>query len=330
MSARRQVLRVIAASVLAAPFSSRGQQQTARIHRIGYLSPLTPAADSTRSEAFRRGLQDLGYVEGRNILIERRFSEGRLDRLAALAAELVRLKVEVIVAAGGAVIARAARSATTAIPIVMTNVEDPVASGLVASLAKPGGNVTGLTAVIPDLSAKRMELVKESLSKVTRVAALWNPAYPDKLMELKETQAAAAKLGIQLQSLEVRSAVDVEPAIAAAAKAGAGALITLPDPVTNTQQARIVELAAKERLPTMFTQRPPVDLGGLMSYGPNYADLFRRSATYVDKILKGAKPAELPVEQPTRFELVLNMRTAKALGITFPHTILVRAEQVIE
>ncbi len=327
MNRRDTVATLLALGVL--PLASLAQQP-GKVWRIAYLSPLTPSVDATRGDAFRQGLRELGYVEGRNILIESRFSEGKLDRLPALAAELAALNVDVIIAAGGGLIAQAAKGATGTIPIVMTNVEDPVASGLVSSLARPGGNVTGLSALIPELSGKRLELVREMVPKLSRVAVLWNSAYPEKTTEFKQTQAAGKALGIQVQSLEVQRANSIDGALAAATKERAGALLTLPDPLTNTLQARIVELAAKRQLPTMFTQRSPVEAGGLMSYGPSYADLFRRAATYVDSILKGARPQDIPVEQPTKFELVINLKTAKALGLKIPQSLLLRADRVIE
>jgi putative ABC transport system substrate-binding protein len=326
---RRAFLGTLAGGLLAAPLAAEGQQGT-RVPRVGYLSPLTASVDASRSEAFRQGLRELGYIEGRNIMVEYRFADGHLDRLPALAGELVGLNVDVIIAAGGGLIGRAVKGATGTIPIVMTNVEDPIASGLVVSLARPGRNVTGLSALIPELSAKRLEIVKEMVSTLSRVAVLWNSAYPEKATEFRQTQAAGKALGIRIQSLEAQSANEIDNALDAATRARVGALLILPDPLTNTYQARIVKLAAKRRLPTMFTQRPPVGAGGLMSYGASYADLFRRAATYVDKILKGAKPADLPVEQPTKFELVINLRTAKALGLTIPPSLLQRADEVIQ
>jgi putative ABC transport system substrate-binding protein len=305
-------------------------QQPKKVPLIGYLSPVSASRDSTRREAFRQGLRELGYIEGQNVTIEYRFAEGRLNRFSELATELVRLNVDIIIAAGGSPLARAAKSATATIPIVMTNAADPVADGLIASLARPGGNITGLTALTPDLSAKRLELLKETVPKVARVAALWNPTVGERANDLKEAQAAAEAFHVQLQSLEVRDPDDFERAFEAATKERAQALIILPDPLTNTHQARIVDLAVKKRLPTMFSQRPPVDAGGLMSYSPHYEALFRRAATYVDKILKGAKPAELPVEQPTKFELVVNLKTAKQIGLTIPHSVLARADKVIK
>jgi len=326
---RRTFMTLVSGGLLSVPLAAEGQQVT-RVPRVGYLSPLAASVDASRSDAFRQGLRDLGYIEGRNIIVEYQFADGNLDRLPALAAELVGRNVDVIVAAGGGLIGRAARGATGTIPIVMTNVEDPIASGLVVSLARPGRNVTGLSALIPELSAKRLEIVKEMVSPLSRVAVLWNSAYPEKATEFKQTQAAGKALSIQIQSLEAQSANQIDNALDTATKGRVGALLILPDPLTNTYQARIVELAAKRRLPTMFTQRPPVNAGGLVSYGPSYADLFRRAATFVDKILKGAKPADLPVEQPTKFELVINLKTAKALGLTIPQSLLLRADEVIQ
>jgi len=326
---RRAFVIGVGSGLLNAPLLAEGQQGT-RVPRVGYLSPLTASVDASRSEAFRQGLRELGYIEGRNIMVEYRFADGHLDRLPALAGELVGLNVDVIIAAGGGLIGRAAKGATGTIPIVMTNVEDPIASGLVVSLARPGRNVTGLSALIPELSAKRLEIVKEMVSTLSRVAVLWNSAYPEKATEFRQTQAAGKALGIRIQSLEAQSANEIDNALDAATRARVGALLILPDPLTNTYQARIVKLAAKRRLPTMFTQRPPVGAGGLMSYGASYADLFRRAATYVDKILKGAKPTDLPVEQPTKFELVINLKTAKALGLTIPPSVLLRADELIQ
>ena len=304
-------------------------QQASKVWRIGYLSPVSSSRDSTRREGFLRGLREHGYIREQNLVIEYRFADGNVDRQNELAAELVRLNVDVILAGGGSPTARAAKNATHTTPVVMTNAADPVADGLVASLARPGSNITGLTAVTPDLSAKRLEILKETVPNILRVAALWNPAVHERATDLKEAEAAAGAFDIQLQSLEVRDANDFECAFEAATKERAQALIVLPDPLTNTHQARIVDLALKKRLPTMFSQRPPVDAGGLMSYSPNYEALFRRAATYVDRILKGAKPADLPVEQPTKFELVINLKTAKRIGLTIPPNVLARADRVI-
>jgi putative ABC transport system substrate-binding protein len=302
-------------------------QQRAKVRRIGYLasgSGLGPGG-----EAFRQGLRELGYVEGQNIAIEYRFAQGKLDRLFDLAAELVRLKVDIIVTPS-TLEAVAAQRATRTIPIVMAASGDAVATGLVASLARPGGNVTGLTALARELSGKRLELLKEAVPGLSRVAVLWNAANPDKARDLEEMQVAAGALGLQLQSLEVRGPNDFESAFRATNSKRVGALFTLTDSLTITQQSRIVDLATKRGLPTLFQTRDFVDAGGLISYGPNDADLYRRAATYVDKILKGAKPGELPVEQPMRFELVINLKTAKKIGLTIPPELLVRADKVIK
>ena len=329
MTLRRRIVVALGTTLLCRPLASLAQRQS-KLPRVGYLSPLTAAADATRREAFQQGLRELGYVPGKSITIDTRFAEGRLDRLPGLAAELVEIGADIIVAAGGGQIALAARNATSTIPIVMTNAEDPVASGLIKSLARPGGNVTGLTALIPELSAKRLEIIRDTLPKLSLVAVLWNSDYPEKVAEFKQTQAAARTLGITLHSAAIQSAADVAKTLSAIPTSPITALIVLPDPVTNVSQASVVEFAMKRRWLTMFTQRPPVDAGGLMSYGPSYAELFRRSATYVDKILKGTRPGDLPVEQPTRFELVINMKTAKTLGITIPDLVLVRADQVVK
>ena len=307
-----------------------GEAQQGKMVRVGYLSPLTEKADTVRREAFLQGLRDLGYVEGRNVVVDRRFADGHLERLQDLAVELVRLEPAVIIAAGGGQIALAARRVTTTVPIVMTNVEDPVVSGLAMSLSRPGGNVTGLTALVRDLSAKRLELLKQIRPGITRVAVLWNGAYPEKTIEFEETQTAARALLIQIQPLRILQASEIDAALDNAVKARADALIMLPDPLTNTSGKRIIELAMKRRLPTMFTQRPPVDEGGLISYGPSYPDLFRRAAGYVDRIVKGAKPAELPIEQPNKFELVINLKTAKAIGLSISQALLARADHLIE
>ena len=317
------------ATVLLATVSSAEAQQPTKIPRIGYLSTNTPAAMSTRTEAFRQGLRELGYVEGKNIVIEYRYAEGQRDRLPTLAAELVRLNVDIIVSAGGNGTASPAKQATHTIPIVMTNVTDPVGTGFVASLARPGGNITGLAALTEALAGKRVELLKETFPKVSRMAVLLDPEDPSKIVELKLIQAPAKVLGVNLQPIEVRSS-DFESAFNAATRERAGALLVLQNGVTNTGRKPIAELATKHRLATMWAESGLMDAGGLMSYGPSYADMFRRSATYVDKILKGAKPGDLPVEQPTRFELIINMKTAKQIGVTIPPNVLARADKVIK
>ena len=313
--------------VVAPPSAS--VQVPAKVPRVGYVFARVSSEDQYLWDAARQGLRELGYVEGQNIALEIRWAEGRHERLPELVAELVRLKVDALVVATtpGAL---AAKSATQTIPVVMVAAGDPVGSGLVASLARPGGNLTGLSLMLPELQGKRLQLLKEVLPRVSRVAVLTNPGNPIHGTFWKETQVAARKLGVQLQSLEVRGPEDFQGAFAAATRARAGALFTFDDPLTSGYRTRIVALAAKSRLPAMYGFREFPDAGGLMSYGTNFPDQFRRTATFVDKILKGRKPADLPVEQPTRFEFVINMKTAKALGIKFPASIMVRADQVIQ
>lgn len=307
-----------------------GAQQPQKVPRIGVLIAGSPASNATRVEAFRQGLRELGYVERQNIAIEYRYGEGKRERFPDLAAELVRLKVDVIVAGGGTGQALPVKKATSSIPIVFTNVSDPVGAGLVASLARPGGNVTGLSSVSQDLSGKRLELLKETIPKASRFAVLYNPNDSAKVAEFKEIEVAARPLGVQLQSLEVRSLDEFENAFKTATRGKAAALQVLPTTILSTHRKRIAELATKSRLPTMWAESGFMDAGGLMSYGPNYDDLFRRATTYVDKILKGAKPADLPVEQPMKFELVINLKTAKQIGLTIPPNVLARADKVIK
>ncbi len=320
---------IVALALLAAPLAADAQQP-GKVPRIGFLwasSPSDPASQRYR-EVFRRGLRDLGYIEGQNIAIESRSAEGKYDRLPGLAAELVRLQVDVIVAVGAA--APAAKQATTTTPIVMVGAGAAVEAGLVASLARPGGNITGLTQMLPELTAKRLELLKEAVPKVSRVAVLWNSANPVKALDWREIQVAARALGVTLQSVEVQEPDEFDRALAAIPRGHPDALITLDDSLTFLHRTRIVNVAAKSRLPAMYGLTAFAEAGGLMAYGPNVPDLFRRAATFVDKILKGAKPADLPVEQPTRFELVVNLKTAKALGLTIPQSVLIRADQVIQ
>jgi putative ABC transport system substrate-binding protein len=303
-------------------------QQTKKVPRIGFLAPFSASSDSTRRDAFLQGLRDLGYVEGKNIAIEYRYTQGELDRLPALADELVRLKVDVIVTASISAV-RAAKKATGTIPIVFASVGDAVDSGLVSSLARPGGNATGLTFLAPDLDGKRLELLKEAFPKVTRVAFLWRvPAARGDL--LKEAEPVAKTLGLRLQSLGVRGPDDFESAFKAAKSEGADALIVISNPLSNTHRARIVDLAAKNRLPGIYPTTDFVEAGGLMSHGADILDNWRRAAIYVDKILKGAKPADLPVEQPTKFEFVINLKAAKQIGVTIPPNVLARADRVIK
>ncbi len=315
---------ILALGILLAPLAADAQQ-AAKVWRIGILANVP----GPHWDAFRQGLRQLGYVEGQNIALENRWGEGRFDRLPALVGELVRLRVDLIVTAGTPA-ARAAKEATTTIPIVAVTVGDPVGTGLVASLARPGGNLTGLSDITVDLSAKRLEFLKEVVPTAFRIAVLWNPAHPTNPLQLRETQVAAHALGMTLQSLEVRGSDELERTFAAMRREHAGALVVLADPVMLLHRGRLADLAAKNRLPTMYPFREYVDAGGLMSYGPSFSDLFRRAATLVDKILKGAKPADLPVEQPTKFELVINLKTAKALGLTIPQSVLIRADEVIQ
>ena len=324
---RRAFLIALGAGVLTAAFVSRAQQATS-IPKIGLLEGGSRSSLLARAEAFRLGLKELGYVEGKNITIEYRYAGGQLERLPSLAAELVSLNVDVIMTGGPG--AEAAKNATKAIPIVITDVADPVATGLVASLARPGGNVTGVSSLAAQLSGKRLELLKEAFPRLSRVAVLWDPTNANNALTLGETKVAAGPLRLTLQSVEVRGPDDLDPAFLAIKKQSASALIVLRNPINNTHQARILGFAAESRLPAMYVDNEYTDAGGLMSYGPNRPYLWQRAAIYVDKILKGAKPAHLPVEQPTRFELVINMKTAKALGITIPQSILVRADRVIE
>ena len=316
---------------LAAPLAA-GAQQAARTARIGFLAlDMTAPILSTPREAFLQGLRDLGYVEARNLLIEYRDAKGKPEQFPALAAELVALKVDVIVARGGTLGALAAKQATTTIPVVFGAVGDPVSEGIVASLARPGGNVTGLSLVFPELGAKSLELLKEVVPEVNRVALLLKPdASPDRKSRLEAAEVAARRLGMRLQVVEARGLEDFDRALSDMTRARAGALAVLATPVFDAHRQRLADLAARNRLPAVYSYRTYVESGGLMSYGPDLRDLFRRAATYVDKILKGAKPGDLPVEQPTKFELVINLKTAKALGLTIPPALLQRADQVIE
>ena len=301
-------------------------QQPARIPRIGILSPASGSVFSARVEAFRQRLRELGYVEGKNIVIEYRYAEGKSERLPDLAAELVQLKVDVIVTtSAGATLA--AKKASATIPIVFAAAADPVGTGLVSSLARPGGNITGLSLMAPDLDGKRLELLKEAFPKVARVAILWESGGTRGNLALTEMEAAAKALGVKLLSLDVRSLDDFESAFARAKRDGAQALITISGGLINTQQRRVLDFAAKNRLPAMYHYSEFVEAGGLMSYAPDNTDLWRRAADFVDKILKGAKPADIPVEQPKKFEFVVNLKAAKQIGLTIPPNVLARADR---
>jgi ABC-type uncharacterized transport system substrate-binding protein len=327
---RRAFISTLAGSLLATPLAGEAQQPT-KIPRIGYLAT-TLTANPHVHEAFRQGLRDLGYVEGRNLIIEYRDAEGNLERLPALAAELATLKVDVIVAVGAPPAALAAKQATQTIPIVFS-VADALTSGLVTSLARPGGNLTGLSFLGPELIGKRLEQLKQAVPGVNRVAVLWQPGALSERTEkdiLKEVEIAARALAVRPQFVQVRGPADFDRAFSDMTKARADALTVWSTPMFVTERRRLVDLAAKNRLLAVYPWREFVDAGGLMAYGPNLADLLRRAATYVDKILKGAKPGDLPVEQPTKFELVINLKTARALGLTIPPSLLQRADQVIE
>jgi putative ABC transport system substrate-binding protein len=303
-------------------------QQPARISRIGILIPPSASFFSARVEAFRQRLRELGYVEGKNVLIEYRYAEGKLERLPDLAAELVRLKVDVIVTAGPGILA--AKKASATIPIVFAAAPDPVGGGLVSSLARPGGNLTGLSVMGPDLDGKRLELLKEAFPKVARVAFLWVRGGTRGNLALTDMEPVAKALRLKLLSLEVRVLDDFESAFARAKRDGAQALITTAGPLINTQQCQVLDFAAKNRLPAMYPTSEFVEAGGLMSYAPSYTDLFRRAADFVDKILKGTKPGDIPVEQPIKFEFIVNLKAAKQIGLTIPPNVLVRADKVIK
>jgi putative tryptophan/tyrosine transport system substrate-binding protein len=322
------LIAILALGLLTAPRPAAAQP-VGKVYRIGILNSGSAAsgAASGNVEAFRQGLRELGYVEGQNISLAWRYAEDQVEHLPTFAAELVGLPVDVLVAAGGTPVALAAQRATTTVPIVMTNVGDPVATGLIASLARPGGNITGLSSMSPDITGKRLELLKEVVPALARVAVLWNPANPSAALQLQELQAAARALQLQVQALEVRSPEAFAPAFSAAR--GAGAVIVLGDPGFTRHRIQITALAQRSRLPGMYVFRQFVEAGGLMSYGVSLSDLWRRAAIYVDKILQGVKPADLPVEQPTKFELVLNLQTAQALGLTIPSTLLFLADEVI-
>jgi putative ABC transport system substrate-binding protein len=317
----------LCAMLFALCFAAQAQQPT-KAARIGYLvGPST--ASSARYEAFRQGLRDLGYVEGKNVVIEWRSSEGNRDRQRVLVAELVRLKVDVIVAVGAGDIS-IAKQATATIPIVMIQGGDPVGSGFVTSLARPGGNITGLATLRPEISGKRLELLTEIVPRLSRVALFASSASPDHGQVLKEAELAAGALGVKLHSLDIRSPKDFETAFQAAAKGRAEAiLVRVRGPILSPHRKEFAELAVKNRLPVIYEGAEEVEAGGLMSYGVNFPDLYRRAAVYVDKILKGAKPADLPVEQPMKFEFIINLKAAKQIGLTIPPNVLVRADKVI-
>jgi putative ABC transport system substrate-binding protein len=324
---RRDFITLIGGTAaLAWPIAARAQQSP-KVPRIGYVRAETPPAVDIK--AFRQGLREHGYVEGENIIVEYRWAEGNEEKLRSAIAELIRLNVDLIVSSAPAA-TRAAKEATTTIPIVMVTVADPVAFGFVASLARPGGNITGFAFLLPELSGKRLEVLKDCVPTLSRVAVLWNAANPYKPHDLREVEAVSRGLGVTIHTFPVNGPADFDDAFKAAVEAHVDGVLTLEDPFTIAHRNRIVGLALQHRLPAVYAVRPFVDAGGLMSYGPDRADQNRRAASYVDTILKGAKPADLPVEQPTKFQLVINLKTAKALGLTIPPTLIARADEVID
>jgi putative ABC transport system substrate-binding protein len=325
---RRAFVSVVGMSLLAAPLRLAAQPAQ-RVPHVGYLFSFIPAEGRPLWEACRQGLRELGYVEGQNIVLVPRWADGRYERLPELAAELVQLRVDVIVSAATPA-SRAAKAATSSIPIVMVAIGEPVKTGLIVSLARPGGNITGVSLLTAELSGKRLDLLAQVVRNMPRVAILMNPDNPVHGVFLEETRVAAQKLGAQLRPLEARNPKEIEVGFDAAAGERATGLVVFDDPVLWSHRKRIVALAAQRRLPAVYGYRDFADDGGLMSYGPDRIDHYRRSAAYVDKILRGAKPADLPVEQPTKFELVINTKTAKALGLTIPHSLLQQADQVIQ
>jgi len=304
-------------------------QQAGKVYRIGILETIAASRNATNIDAFRQGLKELGYVEGQNLAIEYRSADGRAERFADLAAELLRLQVDLIVTRGTPA-ALAAKKATKTVPIVMAASGDPLGSGIVASLARPGGNITGLSSIVADLGPKRLELLKEALQTVSRVGVVANMSNPAIEAEWRQIQAAARLLGIDTELLDIRTEVDIESAFEKVRRRRADALIVTLDALTQTNRERIATLSAKHRLPAVYASREFMEVGGLLAYGVSYPHLYRRAATFVDRIFKGTKPGELPVEQPTRFDLVINLKTAKALGLTIPQTVLLQADQVIE
>ncbi len=326
MTSRRAFLATVAGGLLLAPLAAA--QRAGKVYRIGFLWD-TPAVWPHALEAFRQGLRDLGWVEGQNIVIEYRWTEGRFERLPSLVEELVRLKVDLIVAPTS-IYTGAAKRATSTIPIVFASHADPISSGHVASLARPGTNATGLTIVMSETMAKSLELLKAAVPGLRRVAVIWDPATPSHAPALKAVEATGRALGLRLQPLAVRSVTEFDTTFSAILQEHAGAVLVLSTPLFMGGAKRLAELALTHKLPTMFGPREHVEAGGLMSYSPDRADLYRRAAIYVDKILKGANPADLPVQQATNFELVINLKTAKALGLTIPQPLLQRADQIID
>jgi putative tryptophan/tyrosine transport system substrate-binding protein len=325
---RRAFITLVGGATVAWPLAARAQQ-AAKVYRIGFLGNSTAALEADLVGPFREGLRDLGYLEGQNILIEYRWAEGEYERFTALTAELIALRVDVIVTAGTPA-SLAVQKAATSIPLVMIAVGDPVATGLVASLGRPGGNITGLTSISSEMAGKRLELLREVVPKLSHVAVLWNAASPIQVIDERETRAAAQALGMKMLSLGVRSREEIEDALTTIVREQPGALLVLADRLFLHHRTRIMDFAAQRRLPGVHAYRELVEAGGLMSYGPSYADMHRRAASYVDRILKGSKPADLPVQAPVKFELVINLKAANALGLPIPPMLLGRADEVIE
>jgi len=325
----RQIIGLALSTLLFALCASARAQQPKKIPRIGFLSSLSPQAISDRMEAFRQGLRDLGYVEGKNVVIEMRYAEGKTERLPGLAGELVRFNVDVIVT-GGPAVNRFAKEATATIPIVLAFDNDPVGNGFAASLARPGGNITGLSTHYPEISGKQMELLKEIVPRLSRVAVLGNSTVPGNAQSLRQAELAAAGFGVKVQYLDIQTPREIETAFRAASRGHADAALVLGSQVVTSHARQFAEVAIKSRLPAIYWSPEFVEAGGLMTYSVSITDLFRRTAIYVDKILKGAKPAELPVEQPTKFELIINLKTAKQIGLTIPPNVLTRADKVIK
>jgi len=329
VTTRREFICTLAGGLVAAPRAAEAEQ-AGKVYRIGVLDGSeSDAGRQVRWNAFHQRMRELGYVDGQNVSFERRWAQTDLDRVQKLAAELVGLKVDIIVV-GGTVAALAAKKATSTIPIVMTSVADPVAVGLVASLRQPGGNITGMTSIFVELAGKRVELLKTVAPRASRIAILWDGASPGARLGVQETEAAAKTVGLTIQSVAVRSPAEFEVAFATVVRDRAGALVISGSSIFFPHRKQVAELAVKHRLPTVASGCEYVEAGILVGYGPDYPDLYRRAAVFVDKILKGAKPGDLPVEQPTKFELVINLKTAKALGLTIPQSLLGRADQVIE
>ena len=325
---RRNFIAMIGSAAAGWPLAARAQQ-TGKMYRIGYLGNSTAALEADLVKPFRDGLRDLGYEEGRSVLIEYRWAEGNDERFPVLIAELIAQKVDVIVTTSTPA-HLAAKKATRSVPIVMTSSGDPVATGIVASLARPGGNITGLSSIASELQGKRLELLREAIPKLSHIAVFWNPSNPISIIEFKQVSTAAQVLQMKVQSLEVRAPEELEAAFAAIVKERPDGIVIQYDPVFQHNLVRMIDFATQNRIPVVSAHREWVVVGGLMSYGPSYEDMYRRAANYVDKILKGAKPADLPIQQPTKFQLVINLKTAMALGVTIPPSLLAAADEVIE